>query len=72
MRTFLFAVLVTGAAFWGAGCAKTEVTESDINALSKEHSQGSYEEAMKKAGRSAELEEQKKLAAERGQGDPGR
>jgi hypothetical protein len=50
------------------GCAKSEVTNADINALSKTHSQESYEEAMKKAGRGAELEEQKRIAAERSEG----
>lgn len=50
------------------GCTKSEVTNADINNLAKTHSQESYEDAMKKAGRSAELEEQKKIASEREQG----
>ncbi|MBC8065383.1 MAG: hypothetical protein H7Y17_11165 [Chlorobia bacterium] len=51
-----------------AGCTKSEVTNADINNLDKTHTQDSYEDAMKKAGRGAELEEQKRIAAERGQG----
>ena len=63
----LLSALVLGTALVGAGCSKTEVTEGDIQSLGKEHSEQSYEDAMKKAGRGAELEEQKKMAAERGQ-----
>ena len=50
------------------GCAKSEVTNSDIDGLAKTYSNDSYEDAMRKAGRGAELEEQKRMAAERGQG----
>lgn len=54
--------------FAAVGCAKSEVTNADINALGKTHSQESYEEAMRKAGRGAELDEQKRIATERQEG----
>lgn len=50
-----------------SGCAKSEVSNADIQNLGKTHTQESYEDAMKKAGRGAELEEQKRIAAEREQ-----
>ncbi|HVL39230.1 MAG TPA: hypothetical protein VM328_07550 [Fimbriimonadaceae bacterium] len=44
------------------------MSEADQAAVRKEFSQESYEEAMKKAGRGAELEEEKRRAAEHMQG----
>lgn len=68
VRALSLLALLAGVAVLGAGCTKTEVSEGDIKALGKEHNEQSYEDAMKKAGRGAELDEQKKMAAERGQG----
>lgn len=66
IRIFL-GCLLTGCLAVLTGCAKTEVSNADVDNLGKTYTQESYEDAMKKAGREAELEEQKRIAAEREQ-----
>jgi hypothetical protein len=60
---FVGIVLVLGAFL--CGCAKSDVSEADQKALEAKYSQEAYEEAMRKNGRGAELEEEKRLARER-------
>jgi hypothetical protein len=50
------------------GCPKSEVTESDSEAMRKEFSQENYEKNMKAMGKGAELEEEKKRAEQYQQG----
>jgi hypothetical protein len=64
IRQFLFA-FVAAAVFVCAGCGIKEVSASDQKAMEAKYSQSAYEDAMKKAGRGQELEEQKRLDEER-------
>lgn len=71
MRT-RWAILVVAAAL--AGCGSDGVTQADAERNKQEFSQENYEKAMIAAGKSAELEEEKKRNAEYlrtqgGQGD---
>lgn len=50
------------------GCNAGTVSQSDQEALRKENGTEAYEEAMKKAGRGAELEAQKAADAARSNG----
>lgn len=43
----------------GCGVPDSDVTQADVDRNRKEFSQDAYEEAMKKAGRGKELEEEK-------------
>lgn len=52
------------------GCSPTDITEGDAAQVKQEMSKESYEEAMRKAGRGAELDADK-AEAERRSGDGG-
>jgi hypothetical protein len=64
--------LLAGIALLGclalSGCNAGTVSQGDQEAVRKEMGTEAYEEAMRKAGRGAELEAQKKADAERMQG----
>lgn len=54
-----------GACILAAGCASGTVSQGDMEQMRREGGTEAYEEAMKKAGRGAELEAQKKADEER-------
>lgn len=66
LRSLMFGTIVAILGASLVGCAKDTVTEADAQKMREEFSREKYEEAMIKAGRQAELEEEKRLAAERG------
>lgn len=58
MIRIAFAALAV-ACLTGCGVPDTDVTQADVERNRREFSQDAYEEAMRKAGRGKELEEEK-------------
>lgn len=70
MKTMLALGLLFGSLIGLGGCQSDKISTNDMNNVRSEMSTENYEEAMRKAGRGDELEQQK-AEAERRRSDEG-